>query len=227
MTQQHVPFSDLRTATYCTRKYYYRRTRDGDPDPPPAVDRIRALATRYEELLESPPGDLQAEPIAVSPGAYHDRLEETRDRLSAAGEWGRLQEPLHRNVVTTGRDCRGVVHKVLAEPVEPVLLSAGAPPEQGVWEPQSVQAVAAAKALAWEREMSIERAWLEYPAYGEIRSIELTTRRKARYRRALRTVWELDGPPPRTDNRSKCESCEFAGECGVRTRTLRSLLGVD
>ncbi len=114
---------------------------------------------------------------------------------------------------------------MLTEPLEPVLVSTGKPPEQGVWEPQSVQAVAAAKALGWEHETPIERAWLEYPAYGVVRSITLTTRRKARYRRALRTVREMDGPPARTSNRSKCEQCEFADECGVRTRTLRSLLG--
>jgi CRISPR-associated exonuclease Cas4 len=115
---------------------------------------------------------------------------------------------------------------VLAEPIEPVLLSAGRPPHRGVWEPQSVHAVAAAKALAWEHERPVERVWVEYPAYGVIRQLRLTTRRKARYRRALRTVRELDGPPARINDRAKCDACEFADECGVRTRTLRSLLGL-
>jgi CRISPR-associated exonuclease Cas4 len=114
---------------------------------------------------------------------------------------------------------------VLERPLEPALVSAGRPPENGVWEFQSVHAVAAAKAIAWEHERPVEHAWVEYPAYGAIRRLRLTTRRKARYRRALRTVRELDGPPARIDNRSKCEACEFATECGVRTRTLRSLLG--
>ncbi|SDR43730.1 CRISPR-associated protein Cas4 [Natronobacterium texcoconense] len=226
MSRSHVSFSDLRTAAYCARKCYYRQTRDDDPDPPPKVEQIRALSARYEELLALPAGHLEAEPIAISPVEYRDRLETTRDRLVANEQWVRLRNPEDRNVVATGRDCRGVVHKVLSGPVEPALISAGKPPERGVWGSQSVQAVAAAKALSWEHETSIDRVWLEYPAYGEIRSLELTTRRKARYRRALRTVRELDGPPPRTDNRSKCDSCEFAGECGVRTRTLRSLLGL-
>lgn len=226
MSRAHVPFSDLRTATYCPRKCYYQRRRDSDErEPPPEVESIRALATRYEALLE-PDAGLEAEPIAVPSAAYRDRLANTRERLAEDGHWDRLRDPAERNVFATGRHCRGIVHKVLEDPLEPALVSAGKPPENGVWEPQSVHAVAAAKALAWEHERSIEHAWLEYPAYGVIRRVRLTTRRKARYRRALREVRELDGPPARIDDRAKCEACEFADECGVRTRTLRSLLGL-
>ncbi|WP_339105357.1 hypothetical protein [Haloterrigena salinisoli] len=225
MSRAHVSFSDLRTAAYCPRKCYYQRTRDDvDREPPDRVESVRALSTRYAELLESPAGALEGEPIAVPPVSYRERLAATRERLAAREQWDRLCEPDERDVLATGRHCRGIVHKVLADPLEPVLVSSGEPPSDGVWEPQSVHAVAAAKALAWEHQQSVDRAWLEYPAYGVIRSIDLTTRRKARYRRALRTVWDLDGPPARTTNRSKCESCEFAAQCGVRTRTLRSLL---
>ncbi|MFC4439879.1 MULTISPECIES: CRISPR-associated protein Cas4 [Natrialbaceae] len=225
MSRAHVPFSDLRTAAYCPRKCYYQRQRDPDDrEPPPEVESIRTLATRYETLLE-PDSDLEAEPIAVSPSAYRERLAATKERFAADDRWERLCEPANRNVLATGRHCRGIVHKVLEDPLEPALVSTGQPPENGVWEPQSTHAVAAAKALAWEHERPVERAWLEYPAYGVIRRVRLTTRRKARYRRALRTVRELDGPPARIDDRAKCEACEFAAECGVRTRTLRSLLG--
>ncbi|MBZ6495679.1 CRISPR-associated protein Cas4 [Natrinema longum] len=226
MTQTPVSFSDLRTAAYCPRKcYYQQRLPAEEREPPPEVDSIRALEPRYESLLEAPPGDLDAEPIAVPSVRYRDRLTATRDRLEADGEWDRLRNPRERDVFATGRHCRGIVHKVLADPLEPALLSAGEPPENGVWGSQTVQAVAAAKALAWEHKEPVERAWLEYPASGVIRSIELTTRRKAQYRSALRAVREIDGPPARTSNRSKCDSCEFAAECGVKTRTLRSLLG--
>ncbi|WP_049890889.1 CRISPR-associated protein Cas4 [Natrinema versiforme] len=227
MTDTRVSFSDLRTAAYCTRKCYYERTRDDvDREPPPEVARIRDLEPRYEALLEAPSGDLAAEPIAHSPAQYRDRLAGTKRRLEDAGQWERLRNPRDREVFATGRDCRGIVHKVLGEPLEPVVISPGKPPENGVWGPQSVHAVAAAKALAWEHQEPVERAWLEYPAYGVIRSVRMTTRRKAKYRSALRTVRELDGPPSRTSNRSKCESCEFAAECGVKTRTVRSLLGL-
>ncbi|QCC58861.1 hypothetical protein NP511_10420 [Natrinema thermotolerans] len=227
MTRSPVSFSDLRTAAYCPRKcYYQQRLPAEEREPPPEVDSIRALEPRYESLLAAPPGDLEDEPIAVPAVRYRDRLAATRDRLAESGQWDRLRDPRDRDVFATGRHCRGIVHKVLSDPLEPVLVSSGDPPENGVWESQSVQAVAAAKAVAWEHETSVERAWLEYPAHGVIRSVDMTTRRKATYRSALRAVREIDGPPARTTNRSKCESCEFAAECGVKTRTLRSLLGL-
>ncbi|QLG49799.1 CRISPR-associated protein Cas4 [Natrinema halophilum] len=227
MTRTQVSFSDLRTAAYCPRKCYYQRTLpDEDREPPSEVDAIRVLATRYEELLEAPPAALEREPIAIPPTRYRDRLTSTRRRLEAAGHWDRLCNPSDRGVFAAGKHCRGIVHKVLGNPLEPVLISSGEPPDTGVWEPQSVHAVAAAKALAWQRGERVERAWLEYPAYGVIRSLELTTRRKAQFRNALRTVRELDGPPARTTNRSKCDACEFVADCGVKTRTLRSLLGL-
>jgi len=219
----YVTFGDLRTAAYCPRKLYYRREED-DREPPPEVAAIRALAFRYERSLAAEDAELADEPIAVDPGTYRSRLADARERFGES-RWETLCSPEERGVLATGRDCRGVVHKLLTGPLEPSLVSPGRPPERGVWEPQSVAAVAAAKAVAWEHERPVETAVVEYPAYGAIRRIRLGTRRKARYRRALRTVRSLDGPPARTRNRSKCEACSYADRCGVRTRTLRSLLG--
>jgi len=160
-------------------------------------------------------------PLAVPPETYHRRLLATRERLDA---WEALVDPVDRNVRLAGREARGVVHKVLEDPLAPSLVFTGDPPENGVWEPQSVRLVAAAKALSWERETSVERAFAEYPAHGVVRAIDLTTRRKAAYRTAVRTADSVDGPPPRLENDAKCSPCEFADECGVRTRSLRSLL---
>lgn len=217
----HVPFSELRSAAYCPRQCYYDRI-EGEREPPPVVDRVRELAFRYERSLADDDHTLASSPIAVPPEEYRARLERNRDRLD---RWAELCEPAGRDVLVTGRECRGVIHKVLADPPAPSIVSAGRPPERGVWHPRSVHAIAAAKALAWERTREVDHAYVEYPAYGVIRRIESTTRRKAAYRRTLRTVRELDGPPPRTNDRSKCESCRYASKCGVRTRTLRSLLG--
>ncbi len=222
----YVTFGDLRTAAYCPRKLYYRRLED-DHEPPPEVAAIRELAFRYERSLAAEDAELADEPIAVDPDSYRSRLADARERLERDGRWRELCSPGERAVLATGRDCRGIVHKLLTEPPEPSLISPGRPPDRGVWEPQSVAAVAAAKAVAWEHGRPVETAIVEYPAYGAIRRIRLGTRRKARYRRALRTVRSLDGPPPRTRNRSKCEACSYADRCGVRTRTLRSLLGFD
>ena len=219
-----LSFSALREATYCPRKLYYARRSD-DRSVPDEVDAVRALAHRYPAILDGSVSDgtLASMPVDPPPRRYREtlrRTSETCERFDA------LCAPADRDVLTTGRECRSVVQKVLDDPAEPALVAAGTPPENGVWKPHSVWAVAAAKALAWERREPIERAFVEYPTVGVVRTVELTGRRKADYRRAIRAVEAIDGPPPRLQNRSKCRACEYADSCGVKTRTLRSLLGV-
>ncbi len=211
-------FRDVATAAYCPRKLYYRRRQAEPPETPPEVRKLRSLAFRYERILAGETS-LDDEPIAVTPTQYRSRLGQARARLDA---WDGLADPSQRNVLLSGRDCRGRAHKVLSEPTVS-LAFAGDPPEQGVWKPQSVRLVAAAKALAWERETAVERAFAEYPAHGVVREIALGTRRKARYREAVRIAESIDGPPPRVDG-VKCAPCEFSDDCGTRTRSLRSLL---
>jgi CRISPR-associated exonuclease Cas4 len=213
-------FRDLETAAYCPRKLYYRK-RDADPDTPPeSVARRRELAFQYERLLRDDDA-LAAAPIAVTPTQYRSRLGQTRARLD---DWAALADPPERGVHLAGKDARGVAHKVLADPPRPSLVFAGEPPDSGVWEPQTVRLVAAAKALAWERERPVETAFAEYPAYGVVRRVALTTRRAAAYRSALRTASTIDGPPARTDDSAKCAPCEYQEGCGVRTRSMRSML---
>jgi CRISPR-associated exonuclease Cas4 len=212
-------FSDLATAAYCPRKLYYRRRQD-DYDVSDDAEAVRALTARYEELLDSST-PLAEEPIAVTPTQYRSNLGSAKARLDC---WSALVDPPERNVLLEGKDCRGIAHKRLDDPLVPTVVSAGEPPEQGVWEPQAVRATAAAKALAWEHETPIERAFVEYPAYGLIREVRLTTRRKATYRQALRTAESIDGPPPRLRNDSRCAPCEYRAECGVKTASLRSRL---
>lgn len=226
-----VVASDLGRAAYCPRQLYYARQRD-DREPPVEVLERRNLAFRYPELRTASDGHLQTLPLAVSPAEYRENL----DSLAKGPLWDRLVDPTERNALLHGKDCRGVAHKLLAgrddgdddtaDPPTPVLVSGGVPPPQGVWEPQSVRAVALAKALAWEREREIPRALVEYPAVGVVRPVRLTTRKRARYRELLRTVRTLDGPPPRISDDAKCDSCDYRGACGVKTRSLRSLLGL-
>jgi CRISPR-associated exonuclease Cas4 len=216
----HVAVSDLRTAAYCPRKLYYVRQED-DRSVPPEVDAIRDLARRYRALLDADDATLREEPIATDPATYRQRL---RDIAQRRDDWDGLVDPEATDALLTGRDVRGVARKVLAGPPRPVLVSPGEPPENGVWAPQSVAAVALAKALAYERQESVERAVVEYPAHAVVRTVRLTTRKKAAYRRVLRTVRAMDGPPPRVDDRGKCETCEYRAECGVPTRTLASII---
>jgi CRISPR-associated exonuclease Cas4 len=235
-----VAFSDLARASYCPRQLYY--TRRGDRDVPEEVVDAMELAYRYPELRRMNDSELAAEPIELPPDAFRERLAE----LERRPEWPALAEPPARDVYLAGKDCHGIAYKLLPgeavaadtevkseatdetpnPPPVPTLVSPGTPPEQGVWEPQSVRAVAAAKALAWEREREIPRAFVEYPTHATVRTVRLTVRKTAAYRRALRTARGIDAPPPRLRNSAKCEPCEFREECGVKTRSLRNRLGL-
>ncbi len=214
-------FSELALATYCPRKLYYQQQHGWDP---PDVSDRRALAFRYPELVDADDATLSALPIDLPPATYRERLATARDRVD---EWSSLADPDRRDVLLTGREARGIAHKVIdGDPPIPSLVFTGTPPDEGVWTSQTVRVVAAAKALAWECQREVPRAYVEYPTHGVIRPVRLTTRRKAAYRKAVRAVESLDGPPPRLRNRAKCDPCEYADECGVRTRSLRSLLGL-
>jgi CRISPR-associated exonuclease Cas4 len=216
-------FRDVETAAYCPRKLYYRRQ---EPDPEQTPDEVRArraLAFEYNRLLNDEHA-LNEAPIAVTPTQYRSSLGCARASLDT---WDQLSDPAVRDAFVEGRECHGIVHKVLeTEPVSPSLVFAGEPPEDGVWEPQSVRLMAAAKALSWEREVDIQRAFAEYPAYGVVREVDVDARRTAAYRGAVRTANAIDGPPGKTNNRSKCIPCEYRDQCGVTTRSLSSLLGL-
>jgi CRISPR-associated exonuclease Cas4 len=216
-------FRDVETAAYCPRKLYYRRRSTDDPEIPDGVEAKRDLAFRYEQLLADDTA-LRSAPVEVTPTQYRSSLGCVRARLGA--DWERLVDPAEREALLSGRDCRGIAHKILdTAPPSAALVFTGEPPENGVWHPQSVRLIAAAKALSWETETEVERMFAEYPAYGVVREVAVDARRTAEYREAVRIADAIDGPPARTDNRSKCEACEFSDECGVRTRSLRSLLG--
>jgi CRISPR-associated exonuclease Cas4 len=214
-------FSDLSQAAYCPRQLYYARSKD-DREPPAEAKARQELAFRYPELLAADDEVLAELPIECSPTAYREALR----ALSRRSDWEALSEPDTTEYFVEGKDCHGLIHKLLAgDPPVPTIVSPGKPPANGVWEPQAVRAVAVANALAWERQREIPRTLVEYPATGVVREVDLTCRRTAAYRRTLRTVRSMDGPPPRV-NDSRCESCDYRTECGVTTRSLKSLLGL-
>lgn len=215
-------FRDVETAAYCPRKLYYRRQSPAEDPTPDSVAARRELAFEYERLLRDDDAIADA-PIAVSPTQYRSRLGQAKARL---GAWDDLTDPPERDVLLTGRECRGIAHKRLPGP-SLSLVFGGEPAEQGVWEPQSVRLVAAAKALAWETETEVETVYAEYPAYGIIRQVDVSARRTAAYREAVRTADAIDGPPARVKNDAKCTPCEYSPECGVQTRSLRSVLGLQ
>jgi CRISPR-associated exonuclease Cas4 len=214
-------FTDIGRAAYCPRQLYYAR-RDGDDGPSTDARARQELAFRYPELRAASDAQLASEPIAPSPPAYRAALDGLADR----DDWAALVDPTDAHVSLAGKDCHGRVHKLLTtgDRVVPALVSPGTPPDRGVWEPQQVRAVGAAKALAWGRGETPPHALVEYPAHAVVRTVRLTTRAKAAYRRALRAVRSLDGPPPRLRNTAKCRGCPYQDRCGVQTRSMRSLL---
>jgi CRISPR-associated exonuclease Cas4 len=214
-----VPLSDLSLAAFCPRKLHYAR--QTDRTPPSTYQDALDLSQRYGDVFGPGSTDLPAEKLAVHPSTFREAL---RAAHTSHAAWEELVAPQGTDVSLSGKDVHGVVAKVLNDPLAPSLVSPGAPPPEGVWQPQAVKAVGAAKALAWERETPVQRAFVEYPRHGVIRSVELTTRHKAAYRRTLRSIRSMTAPPPRIDDDSKCETCRFADRCGVRTRSLRSLL---
>ena len=228
---------------------------DGDDEddprsPPPEARERMGLAFRYPALRTAAEDRLRDLPTAVDPPTYRRNLSALADR----DLWNRLVDPARERAFLSGKDCHGIAHKVLrpvddgsangdpdggepvdgdpdgGEPVDdppvPTIVSPGDPPESGVYEPQAVRAVAAAKALAWEREREVPRALVEYPGHAVVREVRLTTRKKAAYRRALRAARSIDGPPPRLRGDPKCDACDYRAECGTRTRSLASLLGL-
>ncbi|MFB6194131.1 MAG: hypothetical protein ABEI75_03605 [Halobaculum sp.] len=219
--RETVPFSDLARAAYCPRQLYYERRTDRTV--PEAARRRITLAFRYPELRRTDRATLAEEPVALDPDEYRERVETLADR----DDWSALVDPSEDRFLLAGKDCHGRVHKLLpGAPPTPVIVSPGAPPDEGVWEPQTVRAVAAAKALAWTREEKIPRAIVEYPTHAVVRSVRLTVRKTAAYRRALRTARSIDGPPSRLADSAKCDPCPHREECGVETRSLRSRLGL-
>ncbi len=215
-----IPFTDLESSAYCPRKLYYRR--QDDIDIPDIVAERRELAYQYDRLLDASSAELADLPLEIPADQFRENLE----RATRLDAWDGLADPSDRDRLVEGKDCRGIVHKTLdGDPPVPSMVFTGTPPKTGIWEPQSVRVVAAVKALSWEHGRMVERAFVEYPAHGIVREVALSTRRKAAYRRVLRTARAIDGPPPRLTNTSKCDACEYRPECGVKTRTLRSLLG--
>jgi len=214
-------FRDVEAAAYCPRKLYYRRTTPDEREIPDIVGQRRELAFTYEQLLADD-DPLRGAPIEVTPTQFRSRLGCARAHLD---RWTELADPARRDAFLSGRECRGIAHKLLESPPSLSLVFAGAPPDEGIWRPQSVRLMAAAKALSWEEETAVDTVYAEYPAYGIVRRVDVDARRTAAYREAVRIADSIDGPPARTSNRSKCDPCEYQSQCGVKTRSLRSLLG--
>ncbi len=216
-----ISFSDLRVGAYCPRQLYYRR-HELDRTPPSSVSTRRELAFRYPELIDCAHDKLADTAVVVSPETFQQRLREARSRLTA---WPSLIAPAARDVFVDGECGHGIVRKVLTDPLRPVVISPGKPPQQGVWTSHTVQAVASARALTVERTPShpVDTAFVEYPAYGVIRKLQLTPERILTYRRVRSKISDLETLPESRQSRSKCEACQYRHRCrtGLSERSSR------
>jgi len=218
-----ISFSDLRVGAYCPRQLYYRR-QESDRTPPPNVTARRSLAFRYPEILDRSPTALTDLPFAVPPKTVQTRLRRAREQFDA---WEQLADPPMRDVFLSGDRCHGVARKLLEAPLRPVVVSPGKPPGEDVWTTHAVQAVATANALADERDVSVSTAFVEYPAYGRIRRVPITSERQLAYRRVLHAVETLGSPPPRRQTGTKCEPCQYRDRCGVAIDTVERSTTAD
>lgn len=218
-----ISFSDLRVGTYCLRQLYYRR-QESDRTPPPNVTARRSLAFRYPEILDQSPAALTDLPFAAPAKTVQTRLRRAQERFDA---WEQLADPPMRDVFLAGDECHGVARKLLEAPLRPVVVSPGKPPGEDVWTTHAVQAVATARALENERDVSVSTAFVEYPAYGSIRRVPITPERQLAYRRVLHAVETLGSPPPRRQTGAKCEPCQYRDRCGVAIDTIKKSTTAD
>lgn len=201
-------FSELSQAAYCLRKLHYRRG-DGWEATHEGITPDR-LSHRYDELLDC---RVPREVLSRDPATVAANLERTREAFPEL--WPSLLSPQEIGVYLNGPAGRGYVNKVLdTDPPVPTFASGGRPPSTGVWRPHAVRAVAIGRALARQRNRSLQRVLVEYPRHGIVRAVRLSERRLAMYRRVRRAVSEMGDSPPRTDNPSKCRSCEYEARCG-------------
>ena len=185
-------FTELSKGTQRPRRSRSTRRENGcchesAEDVPERID----LAFQYGRLRQADPEVLATLPTVVSPEQYQQALHRLTDR----DDWTELIDPTGRRVYVDGQECHGTVDKLLREsdaPPKPSIVSSRSPPVIGVWQSDAVRAVAAATALGHERDQTIPWAIVEYPAAGVVRDVRLTARRKATYRRVLRTIQSAD-----------------------------------
>ena len=223
--------SEVRNAVYCGRQAYYERQREACRIPTAETRVLRELAYIYPTLIDSPEDALRRAcetagvSVALDISEASETLAETRDERPRLWE-GVARPDREERYVENGR-LRGTIDKLSFEEDEGTVVSVvktGTPPANGVWSSERVEAAAVHELASANHEVGC--VVFEYPRVGALRRIEVGNDDERGLERALGTLEEIDDgmPPSRTDNRTKCESCDFKKECGVKTKSVLTRL---
>lgn len=227
MSRFHV--SEVRRAVYCGRQAYYESRRDACRVPSPETRVLREVAYVYPTLVESPEEALRhaEETAGVSVSLdltdAADKLAEVRDKNPE--RWEAVAYPDREEHHFEGESLRGTVDKLSFDGGALVsLVKTGTPPRNGVWGSERVEAAAFKRLVS--RIHDVGGVVFEYPRVGALRRVDVGRDDVRALERALETLEDIkeDVPPSRTDNRSKCESCDFREECGVKTKSVLTRL---
>jgi CRISPR-associated exonuclease Cas4 len=222
--------SRVRNAVYCGRQAYYESRREACHIPSPETRLLREVAYLYPTVVGSPDDAVRRAretagvDVSLDLTDVSDALREVRDGRPSV--WNAVARPDREERYVEGERLRGTVDKLSfgEEGVTVSLVKTGEPPARGVWSSERVEATAVNRLASTVGE--VERVVVEYPRVGALREVEIGRDDERALGRALETLEYIeDGvPPARTDDRSKCEPCDFTEECGVETRSLLTRL---
>lgn len=228
MSRFHV--SEVRRSTYCGRQAYYESQREACRIPSPETRVLREVAHIYPLVIDSPADALRraerrtgvSVPLDLTDAA--DALAEEREENPE--RWEAVAHPDREERYFEGEDLHGAVDKLSfgGDGVLVSVVKTGTPPRNGVWGSERVEAAAVRRMVSREHEFG--GVVFEYPRVGALRRVELGRDDVRALERALETLDGIENgvPPSRTDNRSKCESCDFREECGVKTKSVLTRL---
>jgi len=228
MARFHV--SEVRRAVYCGRQAYYESQREACRVPSPETRVLREVAYLYPTVVESPDDALRRAEETADVSTSLD-LTDAAEALAEVREdepelWEAVAHPDREERYFDGGSLRGTVDK-LSFGDDGVLVSVvktGTPPRNGVWGSERAEAAAVQRVVSHTHD--VRGVVFEYPRVGALRHVEVGRDDARALERALERLEDIEKgvPPSRTENRKKCESCDFREECGVKTKSVLTRL---
>ena len=228
MSQFHI--SEVRNAVYCGRQAYYESRREACRIPSPETRVLRELAYIYPTVVDSPEDALRRAcetagvSVALDLSEAAETLTETRDERPKL--WDEVARPDREERYFENERLCGTVDKMsfADDGVVFSVVKTGRPPADGVWSSERVETAAMRSLVSGAHEVS--HAVVEYPRVGALRRVDVGRDDERAFERSLETLEDIEEgiPPSRTDNRTKCEACDFREDCGVETKSVLTRL---